>query len=87
MNIVMHDHFHDARKVKATQLIVYDDFENPLAILIELDNNVVGIYRSVDPEFADVLQSLDVKNVATTSKIVQSVGNQLKFVPITRDHK
>lgn len=60
MRLEIHDHLQKAKNLAATRLVVYDDFDNPVSISIQLDKNQIHTSHLGDNEFPLMLEMLGI---------------------------
>lgn len=51
-----HDSFHAGPLEKATRLVIYDGFNNPIALFFDNPDNTITCYKAGDADFTDVLR-------------------------------
>lgn len=48
-----HDSFNAGPITKATRLVIYDSFNNPIALFLDNPDNTITCYTAGDADFAD----------------------------------
>lgn len=61
MILDFHDSFRYKAEVKATRLLVCDNFNNPLALFVESEQNITTYYAAGDANFIKMLEDYGIK--------------------------
>jgi hypothetical protein len=61
MILDFHDSFRDKAEVKATRLLVCDNFNNPLALFVENEVSIITCYTAGDANFIKMLEEYGIK--------------------------
>ena len=61
MILDFHDSFRDKAEVKATRLLVCDNFNNPLALFVENEKNITTYYAAGVANFIKMLEDYGIK--------------------------
>lgn len=56
MILDFHDAFKDKTTAKATRLLVCDNFNNPLSLFVESEENIIACYTAGDANFSKMLE-------------------------------
>lgn len=55
MIIDHHNYFDSPKLTKATRVVIYDNFNNPIALFMEHSDNVISCYTASDDNFKEML--------------------------------
>jgi hypothetical protein len=69
MQVELHDKFEEALKVSATRLVVYDDYNQPLAFFIQTSPTSVRICTVRDEDFKYQLKQHGIENTVIINRL------------------
>lgn len=69
MIVETHNNCRDPRRIECTRVVIRDRFENPLVIVISVDDQTQEVYTYKDPEFPRVLQALGIEGVLVVEQL------------------
>ena len=83
MYIEFHDHLGNPQRVKATRVVVYDDFSNPYAVACSYDKQpgVEQLFVSALglPDFQTMLQNLGIYQTTIVTDFSQKPITEISF--------
>ncbi len=69
MRVETHDSLDRAQRVKATRCVVYDDYDNPVVVVMKMQGGRISCVRVGDKRFQEALQMLGIKKTVIVDKI------------------
>ena len=71
MRVETHRNFRDIRSTEATRVVIYDKFENPIAIALEIGDGVILAETIGAPKFPELLRQLGLANTVMSQEVTQ----------------
>jgi len=69
MRLEAHDNLQKPIKREITRVVVYDDYDNPIAIVVKYDHGMCYVGHVGDKEFNNMLQVLGINRFVMVDKI------------------
>lgn len=66
-------------KTHATGVVIYDNFDNPVAVAYELADRILTVSTVGSPDFEERLQQAGVQKSATVTELVTD-GQRIRFL-------
>jgi hypothetical protein len=60
MRVELHDKFQDPMSVPATRVVIYDDYDNPIAVVVQINPGHYLASHAGDKQFKEVLATLGI---------------------------
>jgi Trk K+ transport system NAD-binding subunit len=60
MRVEIHDAFKSTMSSEATRVVVYDEFDNPIAVVAKIDGQQYVAATAANPKFNEVLKALGI---------------------------
>lgn len=79
MNLLIHRSLHDVVTVRATRVVVEDDFGNPIALAMEFAPNQILAVTADSPEFNQVLENMGIKKTVLVQDVYQTPLDHVRF--------
>ena len=79
MRIEGHDKLGNPIKVDLTRLVIYDDFDNPVAVAVKYSHGFLYVGHIRDPEFQDYLHLLGIDKTVIVNTIDTNKLQTLKL--------
>lgn len=69
MRIECHDGFHNTQSIDATRVVAYDSFDNPIAVVIEVDQNRYVAATASNKKFQEILNTMGINKTLVVKRI------------------
>lgn len=69
MKIETHNRLADPRSIEATRALIRDQYNTPVALILELDDGAITVHTAADPKFQQILRDLGVLDTVMTTTI------------------
>lgn len=82
MKIGIHDNLREARVIPVTRVVIYDDFDNPLAVAMDCGNNAIVIEQLApgrEAEFHNLLRQMGVNKVVIATDVPLKTIDELRM--------
>jgi len=79
MLVESHNKLANIQKFAATRVVIYDDFNNPIALAVQLDSGTYVTSTLGQPDFAALLQNCGVQSTTVITEVAHVPRSQLKF--------
>lgn len=60
MRVELHDNLRQPLSLQATRLVVYDLYDNPIAVVVQMEDNRYVAATCANPSFEKILKSLGI---------------------------
>lgn len=64
-----HNHFADPHRIECTRVVVRNRFNDPIAVILEIDERTYQIYTQDDPDFNLILQRLNIEGAVVVDTL------------------
>jgi len=69
MRVEHHNHLRDPVSAEATRVLVFDDFDNPICLVVSLQPGHCQVYRADDDDFAEGCMQHGIYHTAIVKKL------------------
>lgn len=60
MRVELHDGLNHAQKLEATRVVVYDDYDNPIAVVIKVEGDRYVAATAAQKQFPEILKAMGI---------------------------
>lgn len=68
MRLEVHDGLKNPQNIMASRVVVYDDYDNPIALVIEVDNNQYVATTAGQKQFTSILKAMGINQTLVVQK-------------------
>ena len=72
LRVETHRRLSDIRSIDATRVVVYDQFDNPICVVIELGGGITIAETAASPQFNEVLRQLGISCTTVIRELEQT---------------
>ena len=69
MRVDTHNNLGQARRERTTRVVVYDDYDNPICVVMKMQNGRITVVRVGDKRFNEALQMLGINRTVIVESI------------------